>query len=165
MLIPSEWTPLAEVGKCYIGMFPNTNAKEVDAFYLGQQYLKKYYTYFDVNAVQTGGKNSMLIGTGLRNKEINILQLQYNKSYEGHDHAENDLSQWTYTPNPMTTVDDGENVVTRFIKKNMILFVVCCVILGFLILTLVGLCIYLRRKSNKNRMQNIFKDKMTYYGK
>ena len=78
-----------------------------------------------------------------------------------------DLSQWTYEPNPMTTPldDDDDNVVQKFIKKNMILFIVCCVILGFLLLTLVGLCVYLRKKSQKNRISHMFKDKLTYYGK
>lgn len=75
------------------------------------------------------------------------------------------MSQWTYEPNPLTIDKDDDNVVTRFIKKNMVLFIVCCVILGFLIVTLFALCIYLRRKSNANRVNNIFKDKLTYYGK
>ena len=62
-------------------------------------------------------------------------------------------------------MSDYDNVVMRFIKKNMILFVVCCVILALLIITLFALCIYLRKKSNANRMNNVFKDKLTYYGK
>lgn len=64
-----------------------------------------------------------------------------------------------------TLKDEDDDVVTRFIKKNMELFIICCVILAFLILTLIGLCVYLRKKSNKNRMGNVFKDKLTYYGK
>lgn len=85
-----------------------------------------------------------------------------------------DVSSWTYQPNPWqflpnntpisnNTTDGGS--FDKFIKKNTFLFVICCVILGFLIVTLLCLCIYLKRKSNKNRMGHIFKDKMTYYGK
>ena len=66
----------------------------------------------------------------------------------------------------MTTLpNDGDNAVTKFIKKNMILFIVCCVILGFLMITLIGLCVYLRKKSNGSRISHMFKDKLTYYGK
>lgn len=163
MLVPSEWISDTEIGKCYLAVFPNTGAKDTDAFYLGQLYFKKYYTYFDVHGVQNEGQDKLRIGTGLRNKNVNMLQIQYNQNLEGHDHQDQDLSQWTYEPNPM--MSDYDNVVMRFIKKNMILFIVCCVILALLIITLFALCIYLRKKSNANRMNNVFKDKLTYYGK
>jgi hypothetical protein len=94
-----------------------------------------------------------------------MLQLQYNINADGFDHQANDISQWTYQPNPMTIDDDDSNVISKFINKNMNLFIVCCVILALLIVTLIGLCIYLRKKSNANRMNNVFKDKLTYYGK
>lgn len=51
LLVPSEWIDKNEIGKCYIAVFPNTNAKDIEAFYLGQLYFKKYYTYFDINGV------------------------------------------------------------------------------------------------------------------
>lgn len=166
LLVPSEWINETETGKCYLGVFPNTNAKDIEAFYFGQKYFKKYYTYFDLNIVQSKESDKLRIGTGLRNTNINILNLQYNVNADGFDHQSGDQSQWTYEPNVMSTLkDEDDDVVTRFIKKNMELFIICCVILAFLILTLIGLCVYLRKKSNKNRMGNVFKDKLTYYGK
>jgi hypothetical protein len=52
MLVPSEWIEKTETDKCYLAIFPNTNAKDLSVFYLGQLYFKKYYTYFDINGVQ-----------------------------------------------------------------------------------------------------------------
>lgn len=57
MLVPSEWISHdTETDKCYLGIFPNDNAKEMDAFYLGSMYFQKYYTFFDLNGEQTGAE-------------------------------------------------------------------------------------------------------------
>lgn len=162
MLIPSEWINSEETNKCYLAMFANTNAKDISAFYFGQMYLQKYYTYFDLNGVQSGETDKLLIGTGLRKDDINILELQYNKSYQGYQENNMDQSSWTYLPNPMT--EKPSNII-EFIKRNMVLFIVCCIVLAFLVGVLIGLCIYLRKKSQKNRISGMFKDKLTYYGK
>ena len=74
LLVPSEHVRGQEPGKCYIGIFPNTNAKESNTFYLGQLYMKKYYTFFDVSGVQENGTDHMIIGTGIKNPEATILQ-------------------------------------------------------------------------------------------
>ena len=162
MLIPSEWLGPSEKNNCLLAMFPNTNAKDIEAFYFGQLYLQKYYTFFDLNGVQSGNTSKLLVGTGLRKDDINILELQYNKSYEGCQKNDLDQSSWTYEPNPMT---EKPTNILEFIKRNMVLFIVCCVVLAFLVGVLIGLCIYLRRKSQKNRISGVFKDKLTYYGK
>lgn len=164
LLVPSEHVQGSDVGKCYIGIFPNTNAKEPNTFYLGQLYMLKYYTFFDVSGVQDNGTDHLTIGTGLKNHDATILQSMYNVSYPGFKVQAGDQSKWTYEPNKYTIIKK-DDPITQFIKKNTVLFVLCCVILAFLIITLLCLCIYLKRKSNKNRMGNVFKDKMTYYGK
>lgn len=51
LLVPGEWVDPYWTGKCYLGMLPNDGAKDPDAFYLGQLYFEKYYTYLDVNGV------------------------------------------------------------------------------------------------------------------
>lgn len=166
LLVPGEWIDPYWSGKCYLGLLPNTGAKDPDAFYLGMKYFEKYYTYFDVNGVQSEGASSLRIGTGVKKMNVQLLQQQYNISSPNYAQNKLDLSQWTFEPNPMTTLPgDGDNAVTKFIKKNMILFIVCCVILGFLLITLIGLCVYLRKKSNGSRISHMFKDKLTYYGK
>lgn len=152
------------VGKCYIGIFLNTNAKDPFSFYLGQLYMKKYYTFFDVSGVQENNTETLTIGTGRKNPNAKMLESNYNTSYPNFKFQSGDQSTWTYEPNEFT-IKKEDNPISSFIKKNTVLFVLCCVILAFLIITLCCLCIYLKRKSNKNRMGNIFKDKMTYYGK
>jgi len=83
LLVPSEHVYGSDVGKCYIGIFPNTNAKEPNTFYLGQLYMLKYYTFFDVSGVQENGTDHLTIGTGLKNPDATILQSMYNVSYPG----------------------------------------------------------------------------------
>lgn len=38
-----------EPNTCYIGVFPNTNAKNTAYTYAGTVFLKKYYTFFDMS--------------------------------------------------------------------------------------------------------------------
>lgn len=74
LLVPSEHRDTQEEGACYIGIFPNTNAKSLNTLYLGQLFMKKYYTYFDISGVQENGTNFLRIGTGLKNPNTQILQ-------------------------------------------------------------------------------------------
>lgn len=106
---------------------------------------------------------NLRLGMGERNPADRIGAMHYDpeSSYYAPK-ASDDVSTWTYTPNPYTETD---NNFTAFIKKNTVLFILCCVILAFLVVTLICLCVYLKRKSNRNRMNHMFKDKMTYYGR
>jgi len=135
--------------------------------------MEKYYTFFDVSGYQDGLINTLVVGMGPKKPDVQVLKEHYDYSFATYRNHTGDVSSWTYEPNPWQFLPNDTNKngtdtnggFDGFIKKNTTLFVVCCVILGFLIVTLVCLCIYLKRKSNKNRMGHIFKDKMTYYGK
>jgi hypothetical protein len=73
LLIPSEDLNIGVSEKCYFGIFPNTNGKDADAIYLGQLYLQKYYTYFDISGYQEGLTSTLVIGYGVKNEKADIL--------------------------------------------------------------------------------------------
>jgi len=106
---------------------------------------------------------NLRLGMGERAPENDIGAMHYDPESSFYAPEQpNDVSTWTYTPNKYT---DTGNAFVAFVKKNTVLFILCCGILAFLVITLICLCVYLRRKSNKNRMNHMFKDKMTYYGR
>ena len=84
LLVPGEWIDPYWTGKCYLGILPNDGAKDPNAFYLGKKYFEKYYTYFDINGVQTESATALRIGTGIKKPNVQILQQQYNISSPGY---------------------------------------------------------------------------------
>lgn len=111
LLVPSEHVNPEETGKCYIGIFPNTNAKEPNSFYLGQLYMRKYYTFFDVSGVQENNTDTLTVGTGRKNPDAKILESNYNSSYPNFKFQSGDQSTWTYEPNPFT-IKKEENPIS-----------------------------------------------------
>lgn len=95
--------------RCYVGIFPNTNANQTDIFYFGALYLVKYYTYFETGDYLTLPR----IGTGFKRVNANILQRVYNTTYENYVGNNNkvlgtvDISQYTYEPNEYTGPSDN----------------------------------------------------------
>lgn len=154
----------ADPGKCYLGIFPNTNTDPNSQWYAGAVFLTRYYTVFDMSEYEANENIKHLrLGMGERAPANEIGAMHYDPESSAYaPKASDDVSTWTYTPNKYTETD---NVFKAFIKKNTFLFILCCVILAFLVVTLICLCVYLKRKSNKNRMNHMFKDKMTYYGR
>lgn len=100
LLVSSEDIASNVIGKCYLGIFPTTNAKAPKTIYLGQLYLKKYYTFFDASGYQEGNHTHLVVGTGLKNVNANILESHYNRSFPTYKKQEGDQSTWTYEPNP-----------------------------------------------------------------
>jgi len=49
LLVPSEVLDSNNKGECFLGFMPSDGAKDPTAIYLGQLYLEKYYTYFDIS--------------------------------------------------------------------------------------------------------------------
>ena len=47
LVVVSEGVDNTMIGKCVLGIFPNTNTENSNWFYLGGLYLMKYYTFFD----------------------------------------------------------------------------------------------------------------------
>jgi hypothetical protein len=66
LLIDSEDFEIGNPGLCYLGIFPNTNAKCPSCMYLGTLYFKKYYTYFDLSGYENGQISKPVIVTGLK---------------------------------------------------------------------------------------------------
>ena len=93
-----------------------------------------------------------------------IGEKHYDPESSRYNPQSGDVSGWIYEPNKFTSSDHN---FVAFIKKNTVLFILCCVILAFLIITLICLCVYLKRKSDRNKLNNLFedkfKDKMTNY--
>ena len=80
MVNASRVNPTIKNERCYVGIFQNTNTGDTSKYYFGALYFLKYYTYFEV-------KDSLvypMIGTGLKNPDANILQSEYNRSYDGY---------------------------------------------------------------------------------
>jgi len=50
-------------------------------------FLAKYYTFFDLSGYQSEQMDTMRIGTGLRNKNANILANQYQPNGQGQDNV------------------------------------------------------------------------------
>ena len=72
-------------GECFLGLHPSDGAKDPTAIYLGQLYLHKYYTFFDISGYQEDQTDKLVIGTGLRNPDARILDDQYEKDENGND--------------------------------------------------------------------------------
>lgn len=126
---------------CFIGIFPNTNAKDTNSVYLGQSYLKKYYTFFDASGYQSNKHSSLVVGTGLKNPNAFILKSHYNSSTWNYDKNDGDQSQWTYTPNPFTnkitaTTDDDEAQSGKTILYLVIIAAVLVVVITVVICAL-----------------------------
>lgn len=106
---------------------------------MGSLYLLKYYTYF--NAGNETVKPT--IGTGLKNPNADILQSQYNRSYEnyhnqGFSRKRADQSAWTYTPNRYTFYSFNADMT------DLIIFWACFG--GLIGLVALIYCVYCSRK-------------------
>ena len=66
-----------DAGKCYLGIFPNTNSNPNTQWYAGAIFLTKYYTFFDMSAYSTGAETVLRLGMGERNVDNHIGEMQY----------------------------------------------------------------------------------------
>lgn len=75
LLVNSRFIDTKEArGQCYLGIFPNTYAKEADTIYLGQLFLQKYYVFFDASGYQSSQSEHLVVGMGLKNANALILK-------------------------------------------------------------------------------------------
>lgn len=85
LVVPSEVIDSTDTSGCFLGIQPSDGAKDSSAIYLGQLYVHKFYTYFDISHVQNGLGDKLLIGTGVRNLNAKILENQYKKDENGQN--------------------------------------------------------------------------------
>ena len=106
LVVPSWVLDTTDKSSCFLGIQPSDGAKDPVAIYLGQLFVHKYYTYFDISHVQNGLGDKLLIGTGVRNPNAKILENQYKKDGNGQQNQKPaDKSHDTTKPIP----DDSQN--------------------------------------------------------
>lgn len=124
--------------------------------------MKKYYTFLDLSGLQAGTASMPILGYGLKAPDANILQAQYNKSYSGFvGETTGDESEWIYYPNDLT----NPPVPPTWLEENIPLLVGVGVAFLVLVIAIIFLVRYYRKKNEKSRMGHVFQDKLTYYGK
>jgi hypothetical protein len=73
LLVPSENFKNGGTGRCYVGLFSSALTKYPPGVYLGMIFMKKYYTFYDVNGLQAGTASKPILGFGLKAPNANIL--------------------------------------------------------------------------------------------
>ena len=100
VLVDSELLDPLDKGRCWFGIFPTSaNFKDPTTTYLGQLYLYKYYTYFDISGYQEGKVSTLVVGTGFKNPVDTVLASHYDVNVNNFKNHTGDISQWTYEPN------------------------------------------------------------------
>jgi len=154
-------------GFCYVGIFNNNGAQNTEHWYVGTNFMKDYYTIYDMSGLDYGDQK-LRIAMGLRKTKNDIGAMRYDPRNSFYQPSASDMSEWTFNPNKYTMAMD---LFKTFIKNNLVLFIGCISLLGALVITVIGLCIYLRRMSHQNKQEFMLKESMAqkkqrfeYYG-
>lgn len=75
LLVDSEVLNPDDKGRCRIAVFSTEGmtVKSPNTFYLGQLYLQKYYTFFDISGMQDKKTENLVVGTGLKHPDAQVL--------------------------------------------------------------------------------------------
>jgi hypothetical protein len=71
---------------CFLGFF-KSNTNYMENIVIGQEFMKEYYTMYDVSTWDRKGKNYIQVGIAPRNKYIDVGQIRYQPNFEDYKKA------------------------------------------------------------------------------
>ena len=78
----------ATSGECILGIFSNSfnnnQMKDTSSVYLGQLFMRRYYTFFDSSGYQNGLTDKLIIGIGEKNRDARILSQHYDMNSDDY---------------------------------------------------------------------------------